>query len=82
MGEFSYLSQALMCPDRVQTLYTVCCRCCSGPKNTTRAKSSDMINAAFALQVHSDPTESTGHVPKQAAFREAAVLMVHVHADL
>lgn len=44
----------MMCPDKVQTLYTVPLfwsgeGACSWPKNTTRDKRSDMINAAFVL---------------------------------
>lgn len=46
----------MMCPDKVQTLYTVPLfwsgeGACSWPKNTTRDKRSDMINAAFVLAV-------------------------------
>lgn len=44
----------MMCPDKVQTLYTVPLLwsgegACSWPKNTGRDKRSDMINAAFVL---------------------------------
>lgn len=44
----------MMCPDKVQTLYTVPLfwsgeGACSWPKNTTRDKRSDMINAASDL---------------------------------
>lgn len=56
-------SEPTMCPDKEQTLYTVPlfwsgAGACSRPKNTTRDKRSDMINAAFALAGHNDPTKS------------------------
>lgn len=53
-SESIYLSRSMMCPDKVQTLYTVPLfwsgeGACSWPKNTPRDKRRDMINAAFAL---------------------------------
>lgn len=44
----------MMCPDKAQTQYTVPLLwsgegACSWPKNTTRDKTSDMINATFVL---------------------------------
>ena len=48
------LFESMMCPDTEQTLYTVPLfwsgeGACSWPKNTSRGKGSDMINAAFVL---------------------------------
>lgn len=53
----------MMCPDKVQTLYTVPLfwsgeGACSWPKNTTRDKRSDMINAAFVLAALEEITQN------------------------
>lgn len=55
-SECCYLSPSMMCPDKVQTLYTVPLfwsgeGACSWPKNTARDKRSDMINTAFVLAI-------------------------------
>lgn len=67
-----------MCPDKVQTLYTVPlfwsgAGACSWPKNTTRDKRSDMINAAFALAVTMIPLNpaNTPTFLKQVVLRKA-----------
>ncbi len=58
----------MMCPDKVQTLYTVPLFwsgevACSWPKNTTRDQRSDMINAAFVLAVLEEITQNIHIIP-------------------